>query len=89
MPSYSTDRRGLLKILGAIGTTCAYAAPGNELFGQTVEQQTSSPCPGRSTAAILSRARFPHHFTNCGFDYSPNVRPVPWKREFLNILTAL
>ncbi len=50
MPTYSTDRRGLLKILGAIGATCAYPAPGDELFGQTVEHQhnaapAASPSP--------------------------------------------
>ena len=39
MPSYSTDRRGLLKILGAIGATCAYPSPGDELYGQTAEHQ--------------------------------------------------
>ena len=38
MASYSTDRRGLLKILGAIGATCAYPSPGDELYGQTAEQ---------------------------------------------------
>jgi gluconate 2-dehydrogenase gamma chain len=36
MPSYSTDRRGALKILGAIGATCAHPFAGDELFGQTV-----------------------------------------------------
>ncbi len=39
MASYSTDRRGLLKILGAIGATCAYPSPGDELYGQTAEHQ--------------------------------------------------
>jgi gluconate 2-dehydrogenase gamma chain len=36
MPNYSTDRRGALKILGAIGATCAHPFAGDELFGQTV-----------------------------------------------------
>lgn len=36
MPAYSTDRRGALKILGAIGATCAHPFAGDELFGQTV-----------------------------------------------------
>lgn len=39
MASYSTDRRGLLKILGAIGATCAYPSPGDELYGQTAQHQ--------------------------------------------------
>jgi hypothetical protein len=37
MPHYSTDRRGALKILGAIGATCAHPFAGDELFGQTVQ----------------------------------------------------
>jgi Gluconate 2-dehydrogenase subunit 3 len=38
MPSYSTDRRSLLKIIGAIGATCAYPFAGDELFAQAPEQ---------------------------------------------------
>lgn len=34
MPSYSSDRRSLLKIIGAIGATCAYPFSGDELFAQ-------------------------------------------------------
>jgi hypothetical protein len=37
MPTYSSDRRSLLKIIGSIGATCAYPFAGDELFGQTVE----------------------------------------------------
>jgi hypothetical protein len=37
MPSYSTDRRGALKIIGAIGATCAYPFASDELFGQSAE----------------------------------------------------
>ncbi|MGA7413160.1 MAG: gluconate 2-dehydrogenase subunit 3 family protein [Bryobacteraceae bacterium] len=36
MPTYSTDRRGALKIIGAIGATCAYPFAGDELHGQTI-----------------------------------------------------
>lgn len=36
MASYSTDRRGALKIIGAIGATCGYPYAGDELYGQTV-----------------------------------------------------
>ena len=35
MSSYSTDRRSLLKIFGAIGATCAYPFASDELYGQT------------------------------------------------------
>ncbi|MGA8028608.1 MAG: gluconate 2-dehydrogenase subunit 3 family protein [Bryobacteraceae bacterium] len=35
MATYSTDRRSVLKIIGAIGATCAYPFAGDELFGQT------------------------------------------------------
>ena len=42
MPSYSTDRRGALKIIGAIGATCAYPFAGDELFGQSAEQGHSA-----------------------------------------------
>jgi hypothetical protein len=34
MPSYSSDRRSVLKILGAIGATCSYPFAGDELFAQ-------------------------------------------------------
>jgi hypothetical protein len=37
MPSYSTDRRGALKIISAIGATCAYPYSSDELYGQSVE----------------------------------------------------
>jgi len=35
MASYSSDRRSLLKIIGAIGATCAYPYAGDELYAQT------------------------------------------------------
>jgi gluconate 2-dehydrogenase gamma chain len=35
MSSYSTDRRSVLKIIGAIGATCSYPFAGDELYGQT------------------------------------------------------
>jgi hypothetical protein len=38
MPTYSTDRRGALKILGAIGATCACPIAGDELFGRTADE---------------------------------------------------
>jgi hypothetical protein len=38
MPVYSTDRRGALKILGAIGASCACPIAGEELFGRTMDE---------------------------------------------------
>ena len=35
MASYSSDRRSVLKIFGAIGATCAYPFASDELYGQT------------------------------------------------------
>jgi hypothetical protein len=35
MASYSSDRRSILKLFGAIGATCAYPFASDELFGQT------------------------------------------------------
>lgn len=42
MPSYSTDRRSLLRIIGAIGATCAYPYSSENLFGQTVDQHAET-----------------------------------------------
>jgi len=39
MATYNTDRRSMLKIIGAIGTTCAYPFASDDLFGQTAETQ--------------------------------------------------
>ena len=38
MPSYSTDRRGALKILGSIGASCVAGTSGNELYGRTADE---------------------------------------------------
>jgi hypothetical protein len=45
MAIYSSDRRSLLKIFGAIGATCAYPFASDELYGQTApaEGQTAPP----------------------------------------------
>lgn len=56
MATYSTDRRGLLKILGAIGATCAYPAPGNELFGQNTPEHAEH----RGAPPVPASARFFH-----------------------------
>jgi hypothetical protein len=38
MPSYSTDRRGALRILGAIGASCMTPIAGDELFGRSAHE---------------------------------------------------
>ncbi len=59
MPSYSSDRRSLLKIIGAIGATCAYPFASDELFGQTapVPHSHQSP-PPVSTAQFFNEDDF-------------------------------
>ena len=59
MPSYSSDRRSLLKIFGAIGATCAYPFASDELFGQTapVPHPHSDP-PPESTARFFNQDDF-------------------------------
>lgn len=49
MPSYTSDRRSLLKIFGAIGATCAYPFASDELFAQTSPMQ--HPHPAQATDA--------------------------------------
>lgn len=43
MANYSSDRRSLLKIFGAIGATCAYPFASDELHAQTAEAHRHSP----------------------------------------------
>ncbi len=43
MASYSSDRRSLLKIFGAIGATCAYPFASDELYGQTAPEHQHHP----------------------------------------------
>ncbi len=38
MSSYSSDRRQVLKLFGAISATCAYPFAGDELYGQTAHE---------------------------------------------------
>jgi hypothetical protein len=43
--SYSSDRRSVLKIFGAIGATCAYPFASDELFAQTEAPHHHIPAP--------------------------------------------
>jgi gluconate 2-dehydrogenase gamma chain len=58
--SYSTDRRGALKIISAIGATCGYPYAGDELYGQTVEHhhETAPPAPVPMKPSFFSEADF-------------------------------
>ena len=60
MPTYSTDRRGALKIISAIGATCAYPYGSDELYGQTVEHhhETAPPAPMPSAPSFFNEADF-------------------------------
>ena len=45
MSSYSSDRRSVLKIFGAIGATCAYPFASDELYGQAMEHHHPPAAP--------------------------------------------
>jgi gluconate 2-dehydrogenase gamma chain len=47
MAEYSSDRRRVLKLFGAIGATCAYPFAGDELYGQTVHEHPLPQSPAR------------------------------------------
>lgn len=59
--SYSSDRRSVLKIFGAIGATCAYPFHSEELYGQT------APPPHHHEAAPADSAR-PQFFNGADFE---------------------
>ncbi len=49
MATYSSERRSVLKIIGAIGATCAYPYAGDELFAQAApEHQHHAATPNRA-----------------------------------------
>jgi hypothetical protein len=61
MASYSTDRRGALKIISAIGATCAYPYASDELYGQTTAEhhhESAPPAPQPSEPSFFSPAQF-------------------------------
>jgi hypothetical protein len=43
MSTYSTDRRSVLRIIGAIGATCAYPYASENLHGQTADHHHPAP----------------------------------------------
>jgi hypothetical protein len=43
MSTYSTDRRSVLRIIGAIGATCAYPYSSENLHGQTADHHHTAP----------------------------------------------
>ena len=47
MADYSSDRRQVLKLFGAISATCAYPFAGDELYGQMVHEHGTSQSPNR------------------------------------------
>jgi hypothetical protein len=60
MASYSTDRRDALKIIGAIGATCAYPYAGDELYGQTAghHHESGPPAPLPAEPSFFNAAQF-------------------------------
>jgi hypothetical protein len=54
MAKYSSDRRQVLKLFGAISATCAYPFAGDELYGQTVHEH---PLP-QSANRFLNEADY-------------------------------
>ena len=60
MATYSTDRRSLLKIIGAVGATCAYPFASEDLFGQklgapTTEQHHHTPPEQQAQPRFFNR----------------------------------
>jgi gluconate 2-dehydrogenase gamma chain len=55
MSTYNSDRRSVLKIIGAIGATCAYPFAGDELFGQTQEAHGHHALPPVDTTRRFFR----------------------------------
>jgi gluconate 2-dehydrogenase gamma chain len=60
MATYSTDRRGALKIISAIGATCAYPYSSDELYGQAVKHRhdVAPPAPQASKPVFFNEADF-------------------------------
>jgi gluconate 2-dehydrogenase gamma chain len=48
MAKYSSDRRSVLKIFGAVGATCAYPFESDELFGQGTQGHQHEAAPAQA-----------------------------------------
>jgi Gluconate 2-dehydrogenase subunit 3 len=63
VPANPTDRRSLLKILGAVGATCTYPFQSDELFGQTEAPRPDTNSPHQhSTIPIAHSSPEPQFF---------------------------
>ncbi len=58
MATYNSDRRSVLKIIGAIGATCAYPFSGDELYGQTEHSHAHAVPPVVATRRFLNDQDF-------------------------------
>jgi len=58
MSAYSSNRRSLLKIIGAIGTTCAYPFASDELLAQSEARHEHAPPQSRVGSRFLNNADF-------------------------------
>jgi gluconate 2-dehydrogenase gamma chain len=59
MATYSSDRRSVLKIIGAIGATCAYPYAGDELHAQAApEHQHEHTAPPHDASRFLGETDF-------------------------------
>ena len=58
MGEYTTDRRSLLKIIGAVGTTCAYPFASEDLYGQAADQHHHTPPEQRAQPRFFSDEDF-------------------------------
>lgn len=58
MSIYSSDRRSLLKIIGAVGATCAYPFASDELLGQTVPPHDHAVDAGRPATRFFNERDF-------------------------------
>lgn len=58
MATYSSDRRSLLKIIGAIGATCAYPFASDELLAQNTPPHQHIPDSSRTITRFLNDRDF-------------------------------
>ena len=70
MAGYSSDRRQVLKLFGAISATCAYPFAGDELYGQTCMNMVRA-----IAATIFERNGFQNSLAHCRSHYSATDTP--------------